>query len=318
MDANIGNHNAFSRWLLGWIEPEVVASGTAIQKSLNASSDESSSNKAVAVFPGLRPSAAPSQEMFMVENRFQLGNDELFTPGNGVLIWHIDATVNQNGDDFLYDNSYTTKKLVRLVRADKDVDFDHGEAATASTYFTSGKEFSPSSTPSSSVESGPTGVTISNISAPSNPALVTIGVENPPSPQSPQLAAATPDLSKSFNDALTTATTEQVDLSKLETLEQELAIATPDSLKLLWQEVKDKHPDTSSVSQKSLTFKILLNHLAIKDGEFAASELCTNEDCPFATSAFPVVMEAWEHQDLQQRSLGILTRNNQRSEKRQS
>ncbi len=297
MDANVGNHNAFSRWLLGWIDPEAVAGGAAIQKTLNAASDETTSNKAVAVFPGLTASAAPSQEMFIVENRFQVGNDELFTPGNGLLIWHIDATVNQDGDDFLYDNSYTDKKLLRLVRADNANDFAHGEAATATTFFTAGKEFSPSSTPSSAVDSGPTGVVVSDIAAPGNPAIVRVGFEPVPSHQAPQLAAAPPDLSESFNQAMTPDEEDRVDLSRLESFDQELATATPESLKLLWNKVREKHPVTSDVNQKSLTYKVLLTHLALKDGEFAADELCTKEDCPFAASVFPVVMEAWEHQD---------------------
>ena len=58
-------------------------------------------------------------EFFMVQNRQDTGNDESFDfAPDGLAIWHIDATLKQDGSYFTYNNSYSEHKLIRLMEAD--------------------------------------------------------------------------------------------------------------------------------------------------------------------------------------------------------
>ncbi len=56
-------------------------------------------------------------EFFMIQNRYRTGNDTPY-PSNGLLIWHVDARLDPSGTNFLYNNSYTEHKLLRLMEAD--------------------------------------------------------------------------------------------------------------------------------------------------------------------------------------------------------
>ena len=87
MDANQGNHCAFSRWLLDWIQPTAIGTGAPVNRTLIASGSTQTSNKAIAIFPGLNNLLAPNQELFLIENRYKIGNDEKM-PGSGILVWH--------------------------------------------------------------------------------------------------------------------------------------------------------------------------------------------------------------------------------------
>src|SRR5205085_9571813 len=104
MDANVGNHNAFSRWLLDWIQPDVIGSGSPTLRQLNSSSSSSSEHKAIAIFPQTTATAAPVGELFIIESRQRVGND-LGLPGEGVLIWHVIASPNSENADFAMNNS---------------------------------------------------------------------------------------------------------------------------------------------------------------------------------------------------------------------
>ena len=54
MDGNVGNPNAFLRWMLDWIEPEIVSGGASESRTLRASGDTSNAdNKAVVIFPDI-------------------------------------------------------------------------------------------------------------------------------------------------------------------------------------------------------------------------------------------------------------------------
>lgn len=126
MDFNWGDHNCFSKYLLGWIDPPVVSSGSEAF-TLHPSGI---TKDAVIVMPGY--ASGDYSEFFMVQYREPgKGNDPLLTkksqtfgPGHswpaGLFIWHIDAAVEEKpwGPDFTYDNSYTAHKLLRLMEAD--------------------------------------------------------------------------------------------------------------------------------------------------------------------------------------------------------
>ncbi len=65
MDSNWGDHNAFSKYLLGWIDPIVISSGT--QEIILPPSGTTSSDNAVLIMPGAVPDSFG--EFFLVQYR---------------------------------------------------------------------------------------------------------------------------------------------------------------------------------------------------------------------------------------------------------
>jgi hypothetical protein len=162
MDATQFDHNAFSKWMLDWIEPAVIINGaqTVTLRPADTYSDS------VVIMPGKEPIALFS-EFFMVQYRtFGRGND-FFFPGRGLTIWHVDGRLNSEGTDFLYDNSYAEHKLLRLMEADGREEIEHGDGkADAEDYYApfSAREFSLRSVPDSNDYAGEsTGIAVTNI-----------------------------------------------------------------------------------------------------------------------------------------------------------
>jgi M6 family metalloprotease-like protein len=145
MDGNWGDHNSFSKWVLDWLTPTVVGSGSQ-NLTLNPSG---TSKDAVMITAGA--SANPFSEFFMVQNRYRAGNDSsVGYPADGMLIWHVDATLDSTGSDYLYDNSYTAHKLVKLMQADGLERIEQSDAqADAAMYYLPGKTFGSTTVPSS-------------------------------------------------------------------------------------------------------------------------------------------------------------------------
>ena len=109
-----GDHNCFSKFMLDWITPTVVSAGS-----------QTVSLRASGLYPDallFMPGAVPGRifdEFFMVQNRNRSGNDtNLFTGSDGLILWHVDSRLDSWNYDFLYDNSYTEHKLLRLMEAD--------------------------------------------------------------------------------------------------------------------------------------------------------------------------------------------------------
>jgi M6 family metalloprotease-like protein len=142
MDANRGDHNAFSKMLLDWITPQAFNLGTRAF-ALGASGN---TRDALVVMPEFT-AAQPFTEFYIVQNRLRVENDSGL-PGDGLLIWHVDARLNSSGN-YLYDNSYTAHKLLRLMEADGLEQIEQGYAATAADYYTAGKSLGPQTRPSS-------------------------------------------------------------------------------------------------------------------------------------------------------------------------
>ena len=113
MDSNWGDHNCFSKWLLGWVEPIIVDD---LNNGIKTLRDSATNRDCVAVMPGLATNGVFS-EYFMVQNRSRVENDSKY-PTDGLVIWHVDATLNEAGTKFAFDNSYTSHKLLRLMEAD--------------------------------------------------------------------------------------------------------------------------------------------------------------------------------------------------------
>lgn len=162
MDANRGDHNCFSKFILDWITPTTISLGSqTVTMSASGSSQD-----AVLVMPGIS-SGDQFEEFFMVQNRHRVNNDSLYYPNDGLLIWHIDARLDGSGDDYLYDNSYTEHKLVRLMEADGLEEIEtYSALADAEDYYTTSHTFDPSTFPDSDRYDGTsTGITVKNISA---------------------------------------------------------------------------------------------------------------------------------------------------------
>jgi len=172
MHGNMGDHNCFSKWMLDWITPTYVPF-CASTLSLRASGDYPD---AVMVFPEAGSDDLFS-EYFMVQNRYRAGNDDTpEMPGNGLIIWHVDARLNSWGTNFQYDNSYTEHKLLRLMEADGLEEIESGGAANAGDYYIGGDEFGPITIPNSSLYSGEvSNVRVANISAVSPQMTASVG-----------------------------------------------------------------------------------------------------------------------------------------------
>lgn len=294
MHANLGNHCAFSRWLLDWISPEVVGSGPPSAKTLLASgAPGGSGTKAVAVFPGLVDTSAPASEMFIVENRHPVGNDgdNAGTPGSGVLIWHVDASVNASNDDFASDNSFTSHKLIRLVRADSEDDFGDNERATADVYFRSGLEFTADSTPSSArIDGTPTHVAVTEVSPPGEVVTAHVGI-TPPSP--PFALAAAPEAPVELTSAVEEVVHAGVDVDALEELDKKLASATPEQIRGVWDSVKATDGSLDELDQATLAKQLILARWASKEGKPAVEAILAVKDRAFVERTYPAVMQAW-------------------------
>jgi len=144
MDGNWGDHNCFSKWVLDWLPPTIVASGSQ-SPTLNPSG---TFPEAVMIMPNAA-SGDPFREFFIAQNRYRTGND-LNYPTDGMLVWHVDARLNGTGSDYLYNNSYTSHKLLKLMQAD-GLDRIENSFATvdAAMYYQPGKTMTPLSNPSS-------------------------------------------------------------------------------------------------------------------------------------------------------------------------
>jgi M6 family metalloprotease-like protein len=160
MDANRGDHNCFSKYLLEWITPTVI-SGGADSYTLHSSG---SSPDAVLIMPGATEDTL-FDEFYMVQSRFREMNDTdpLYAFG-GLLIWHVDARLNGGGTDYLYNNSYTEHKLLRLMEADGLEQIEQGGNAGIGDYYVSGTSLGNKTFPNSHRYDGSsTGILIDNV-----------------------------------------------------------------------------------------------------------------------------------------------------------
>lgn len=147
MDGNWGDHNSFSKMLLDWIEPEIVNSSSSVTLLPSGENKD-----AVIVMPEAQPND-PFSEFYIVQYRNLSGNDITY-PNEGLLIWHVDARTDPSGYDFLYDNSYTEHKLLRLMEADGLEEIEQNKWADAGDYYVEGSSISDTTFPSNSRYSG--------------------------------------------------------------------------------------------------------------------------------------------------------------------
>ena len=171
MDANWGDHNCFSKWVLDWISPKVISAGT-MTVTMNASG---TSEDCVLIWPNIGAGDI-FREYFVVQNRQRAGNDTPL-PADGMLIWHVDASLDTSGQNFQYDNSFTAHKLVRLMEADGLEEIEKGLSANAGDYYKLGRSFSSSTLPSSKSYNGSDSrVEVYNISNPGSQMTATFRI----------------------------------------------------------------------------------------------------------------------------------------------
>ncbi len=175
MDANFGDHNSFSKMLLDWLTPAIVTSGT----TTFTLQPTAASPEALIVWPTYN-AASPFSEFFMVQNRSRVQNDSRY-PTDGVVIWHIDATLNTAGG-FYYNNSTSSHKLVRVMEADGAEHIERGTGSThAADFYTTAKRFGPDTTPNSNAYSGtPTTVVVDGIRVSGTTTTFTVSSVSPP------------------------------------------------------------------------------------------------------------------------------------------
>ncbi|MFZ1643664.1 MAG: M6 family metalloprotease domain-containing protein [Candidatus Contendobacter sp.] len=145
MDSVSGDHNSFSKFMLDWFDPTVVASGTQT-KTLNPSG---ASGDAVLIMPNAT-AATPFAEFFMAQYRKRgVGNDPNNYLTNGLVIWHVDAHLDASGTNFQYNNSFTAHKLLRLMEADGLEEIEQNMWANAGDFYLPPQTFGPGTTPNS-------------------------------------------------------------------------------------------------------------------------------------------------------------------------
>ena len=173
MDANWGDHNSFSKFLLGWLTPQVRSSGSGVL-TLGPGAEHPD---ALMVMPGASAGGLFG-EYYLVQNRSRVGNDSDI-PTDGLLIWHVDSRLDASGNDYAYDNSYTAHKLLRLMEADgrEHIETVADYFARWDDYYRHGTSLSDTSTPDSKKYDGSaSNVSVGNIPAAGTSMTFTAGV----------------------------------------------------------------------------------------------------------------------------------------------
>lgn len=126
MDANVGDFNAFSKMLLGWVNPYIVTESCSLELASFGESGD------CVVIPK-NWNGSIFTEFFVIDyytpdglNAFEKGYSGLFST-QGVRVYHVDATLktlteiyNDGGsiwDVYKCDNSLTSHQLIALVQA---------------------------------------------------------------------------------------------------------------------------------------------------------------------------------------------------------
>ena len=149
MDANAGDHNIFSKALLGWVEPKFISSDSDIY--LYSVNDE----RACAYFITPDKNAGLNSEYYVVEYFSNEANNSksVDAKGGAIRIFHVDARTQ--GMEFIYDNTYSEHKLIGLVEADgKNQIVQYYEFQGSEDFYYPGMSFGVNTSPSSDFHNG--------------------------------------------------------------------------------------------------------------------------------------------------------------------
>lgn len=144
MDANWGDHNCWSKFMLDWLTPTLLTTGS----EAFALAPSGTSQDCLLIMPGVSEGNC-FDEFYMVQHRKpRIGNDSSSYPAQGLVIWHVDA--RSDGYDFFWDNSYTSHKLLRLMEADGLEEIErYNDWANAGDFYTGRTDFGPGTFPCS-------------------------------------------------------------------------------------------------------------------------------------------------------------------------
>jgi M6 family metalloprotease-like protein len=122
MDSNAGDHNPWSKMILGWIDPLVV--DTSMQVDL---SPYISSGQALLITEDWNGTLFDEYiiAMYFTPTGFYTGDDYFFDGQSGMVLYHVDArlgtTANVNSvypSDYINNNSDTPNKLIKFIESD--------------------------------------------------------------------------------------------------------------------------------------------------------------------------------------------------------
>jgi M6 family metalloprotease-like protein len=165
-----GDHNCFSKFLLGWVTPYSTPLGEHVH-TLRPTTQAPECRLVATTCSARVTEDQAFSEYFLIENRTRgTASNDTGLPGDGFLVWHVDARMNDSKTGFRYDNSYTEHKLLRVMEADGLEEIEKGRGGNAGDYWAAGKEWSSTSTPSCNYYSGEAGpFAVSFLSPPGDP-----------------------------------------------------------------------------------------------------------------------------------------------------
>lgn len=118
MDGSVGDHNAFSKLLLGWIdEDDIQIAQASTEQRKYALKEFCKTNQVILVTDKWENDFC--SEYFLLEYYTQdgLNSNSMESPDGGIRVWHVNAWTDEFGN-FLNDNSYSDYKLLKLMEAD--------------------------------------------------------------------------------------------------------------------------------------------------------------------------------------------------------
>lgn len=189
---NTGDHNGFSKWLLGWIDPADITRVSAADGSVNLALSAISGNDGSKIAVVSPMDSGMFSEYFLVQYDVPgLNNEKLYypdAPDSGFRIFHVNAALNADGSNFMYMNKTPAEpKLIEAVGPENQT------APFTPLFYTDGMRLAPDTTPDSSFFGGMyqayTGVVMENLDTKN--ASLSVRFENTP-PPTPSLTL-TPD-----------------------------------------------------------------------------------------------------------------------------
>lgn len=150
MDSTQYDHNCFSKMLLGWVEPRRITFISQIKMR----KAEDTGDCGILMPAGRSP--GQFGEFFLVENRRRSGNDAKAPFLGGLVVWHVDAALDADGRNFIYNNQTASHKLLKFVEADGLEELEKGLRKSVNVYdlFSAGTLLGPDTTPSSRLYDG--------------------------------------------------------------------------------------------------------------------------------------------------------------------
>lgn len=124
MDYTVGDHNPFSKLILGWLKPQIVTQSITV--TLNP---YESSGQVLLVTPQWNGSVFDEYLLIAFYTPTGLYEQEqyYYWDRSGVVIYHVDARIDNGWDDqsmyysiYNYNNTDTSHKLISIVEADGD------------------------------------------------------------------------------------------------------------------------------------------------------------------------------------------------------